>query len=731
MKFVSVSVPVPLHRLFDYVVPEEYSNYNLVQGQRVIVPFGNRSLVAVVHRTSDKTDFDINKLKPVTSIIDETPIFSDELFKFVMWAADYYHCPPGEAMSAALPAVLRENKQIDDKLPEQFTLTDAGKLATGADFSRSEKQWRAISILKAHDYQTRKQFASENLSSTVLKTLVEKGYIETVKRMPEAVIPNAKALLNEEPLRLNLEQARAVGAFAAKADSFFPVLLEGVTGSGKTEVYLQMIEQVLAKGKQVLVMVPEIGLAPQTLQRFRRRFNCPVVEIHSGLNDTERFEVWLSALCHSASIIIGTRSSIFLPFKHLGLIVVDEEHDLSFKQQDTFRYHARDLAVFRASQLKIPIILGTATPSLETLNNALSKRYHHMELTERISGNAQVFTVVDIKGQPLESGLSVPMINRIRQHLNDGQQVMLFINRRGYSPALLCHECGWLTECQRCSSFYTYHKQSFRLVCHHCGSQKPPPKQCESCGSTNLVSVGQGTEQIEEFLSQTFDDVPVIRIDRDSTQRKGAFAEQLQRIHDESRCIIVGTQMLAKGHHFPGVTLVGIMDVDGALYSADFRAPEKLAQLLVQVAGRSGRGKKQGEVVLQTHFPDHPLLKELINNGYMAFSRQALNERLMAEFPPARQMVMIRAEANNGRFPMELLTEIKQTLQQYPGVELLGPLPASMEKLAGKYRFQLMIQSAKRSYIQAILRQLGDKLVNPATARRVRWSVDVDPMDMY
>ncbi|MFT5162962.1 MAG: primosomal protein N' (replication factor Y), partial [Alteromonadaceae bacterium] len=503
------------------------------------------------------------------------------------------------------------------------------------------------------------------------------------------------------------------------------------TGSGKTEVYLQIIEQVLQQNKQVLVLVPEIGLTPQTLSRFKKRFDTPIGIWHSGLNNTERFGTWLNSGKGQSAITIGTRSAIFLPFNNLGLIVIDEEHDSSFKQQDTFRYNARDMAIYRARMLSIPIVLGTATPSLESLKNSIDERYHSFTLPTRISGHQHHYNLIDIKALHLQSGLSQPLISRIKKHLDKHAQVMLFLNRRGYAPAILCHECSWICECKRCSAFYTLHKTTHLLICHHCGSQSRIPVQCPGCGSTNIQSVGQGTEQLEEKLGQLFPDIPISRLDRDSTRLKGSFESTLEEINQPGRRIIIGTQMIAKGHHFPNVTLVAIMDVDGALFSADFRASERLAQLLIQVSGRAGRGSQAGEIALQTHFPSHPLLQDLIHNGYAHFSRYLLNERRDAILPPFVSQLLIRCQAPYPNLPKIFLDEVKHLMEPYlEHIELLGPLPAPMERKAGQFRFQLIIQSARRGALQSILSRLLPAIEKLKSASKVRWSVDIDPVDM-
>ena len=574
----------------------------------------------------------------------------------------------------------------------------------------------------------------EDVSSSTLKTLQDKGWIEAVHTQPKKTSwpPN----IENSQLRpqLNEEQAIAV-ATINNHQGFGCYLVDGVTGSGKTEVYLNLIKPVLDKGKQALVLVPEIGLTPQTINRFKRRFNVPVEVMHSALNDTERLNAWLSARDKNAGIVIGTRSALFTPFADLGIIIVDEEHDASYKQQDTLRYHARDVAVMRGHKENIPVVLGSATPALETLHNAQTGKYHYLSLSKR-AGNAQAAThnVLDIKGLYLEGGLSAPLIAQMRRHLTAGNQVMLFLNRRGFSPALMCHECGWIAECKRCDAYYTFHQGSQEIRCHHCGSQKPIIHQCQGCGSTQLVSVGVGTEQLEKQLELLFPEYKTIRIDRDSTRRKGSLESALESIRKGEYQILIGTQMLAKGHHFPNVTLVGLLDVDGSLYSSDFRASERLAQLFIQVAGRAGRASKPGEVLLQTHHPEHALLQSLLHKDYQHFAKTALVERKIAQLPPFTFITLIRAEGNDNNTVEAFLRQVRHTLEANPLYDdnclVLGPMPAPLAKRAGKFRWQLMLQVSTRTLMQRLLASSKPAVQLLPSAKKVRWSFDVEPQDL-
>ena len=516
-----------------------------------------------------------------------------------------------------------------------------------------------------------------------------------------------------------------MGGFAA-------FLLDGVTGSGKTEVYLRVVATVLKQGRQALVIVPEIGLTPQLLARFESRLDSPLAVLHSGLGDRERLNAWLAARDGSIGVIIGTRSAIFAPLKRPGVIIVDEEHDPSFKQQEGFRYHARDLAIVRARQLNIPVVLGSATPSLESLLNVQRGRYRCLRLPHRVGAAVEPpIEILDIRGQPMNDGLSRLLLNRIQAQLEQGNQVLLFLNRRGFAPTLICHECGWLGECQHCDAHLTLHLRRRRLICHHCGARQPLPPACPACGSIDLRALGQGTERIEQVLKQEFPGIGLARIDRDSTRRKGSLQALLQAVEKGERQILIGTQMLAKGHHFPDVTLVGVVDADQGLFGADFRASERMAQLLLQVAGRAGRAEKPGVVVLQTHYPQHPLLQTLVGGGYPAFAAAALAERQAAQLPPFTCQALLRADALEPESPWAFLTqafEAGKDLSQE--VELLGPVPAPMERREGRYRAQLLAQSTRRPPLQAFLDRWVERLTELKTARKVRWSLDVDPQDL-
>lgn len=533
----------------------------------------------------------------------------------------------------------------------------------------------------------------------------------------------------EPALTLNVEQSAALEAIVSAPSAFNAYLLDGVTGSGKTEVYLQAIQRVLDAGKQALVLVPEISLTPQTIARFRARFGVPVAALHSGLSDGERMAVWLAARSGEAKIVIGTRSAIFTPFVNLGLIIVDEEHDLSFKQQDRFRYHARDMAVFRARLNNIPVVLGSATPSLESLLNAKRGRYHALNLSLRAGGASMpVFQLIDVRKQKLKEGLSDQLLQAMQAELNAGNQVMLFLNRRGFAPILFCGECGWMANCKRCDARMVCHRSPRELRCHHCDKRMPIPKKCEACQSEAIEQVGLGTQRVEDILHAEFADFPVIRVDRDTVNTKDALHDLLAEINTNQSAILLGTQMLAKGHHFPQVTLVGVIEADHGLFSADYRAAEQMGQLLLQVAGRAGRAEKQGRVMIQTRCPDHPHLQTLISDGYSAFAKALLNEREQFLLPPYTYSAILRAEAYAEKTAAAFLEKIKDLLS-LDTVSILGPVPAVMAKKKGLHCQHLLIKAGKRNVLQSFLGALLQKLEALPSRREVKWVLDVDPVE--
>lgn len=730
---IQVALPVPLARLFDYLPKDEQLP---LKGVRVKVPFGRRQLIGIVVGYADHSDLPITQLKRLLAILDSQPLFSSTVWQLLQWAAAYYHYPLGEVLQKALPKGLRQGKPAainTETIQWQLTALGQTLLHCASHAAKAPKQQAALRQLQ-HSVSLHIN-PSPAISPRLLRTLHTKGLVQADRQTPAA--PGAWSFTlstDQQAPRLNAEQQVAVSQMGQQLQGFVVWLLQGVTGSGKTEVYLRLLAQVLAQGKQALLLVPEISLTHQTIERLRQRLPVPIVVLHSALRDSERLAIWLAARDNTVALVVGTRSALFTPLQRLGLIIVDEEHDLSYKQQSGWRYHARDLAVLRAHHEGIPIVLGSATPALETLHNVHQGKYRQLLLTQRAGGAAAVQQqLVDLKGQPLTAGIAPELFARIRQHLQADNQVLLFLNRRGYAPALLCHDCGWLATCPRCDRYYTLHQASQRLRCHHCGSQRAVAHQCTGCGSTHLITAGIGTEQLESELQRLLPQVPIQRIDRDSTRQQGALAQQLNTIHQGGAQLLIGTQMLAKGHHFPDVTLVALLDIDSALFSADYRAAERLAQLYTQVAGRAGRASKQGEVVLQTHHPQHPLLQTLLLQGYTAFTEQLLQERRSALLPPYTSQALLLAEAFESQHACDFLTAVRQLLEQ-PGhpegdLWLLGPSPALQAKRAGYFRWQLLLQHPSRGRLQQLLQTHYPQISTLPLARKIKWSVDVDPVE--
>lgn len=730
-----IAVPVPLYSLFDYLIPPELG-LTPVQGCRVRVQFGRKQLVGLVVSVEHESTFPLSKLKPLIEIIDIEPVLSDDLIKLLKWSASYYHHPLGDVIFSALPKRLREGAAAELKSENHWHLTQAGLTHESGSLQRAPKQAALLSYFQNSGTD---EINAEQLNKdwdnwrSPIQALISKSLIEVTQKVQSAVTPIKQLNDKSNPVfDLNAQQAHAAKEVVQSFNQYQAFLLQGITGSGKTEVYLDVIEHALEKNLQILVLVPEISLTPQLTQRFTQRLNTTIASLHSGLNDTQRHSAWVLASKGIARVVIGTRSALYTPMPDLGLIILDEEHDASFKQQEGFRYHARDLSLVRAKNKNIPVLLGSATPSFESLENVTRGQFSLLTLTERAAAGAAPpkVSLLDVCRRPMEDGISDKLFSKIEEHLKNDGQILLFLNRRGYAPLLMCHECGWTTECQRCDANMTLHHHNQRLRCHHCGYEKKAPTQCPQCDHESLYIPGAGTERIEVALTEKFPSVVISRIDRDTTRRKGELDKKLNQARSGEARILIGTQMLAKGHDFPNVTLVGILNADQGLFSADFRGTEHMAQLIIQVSGRAGRGKKAGEVIIQTHHPEHPLLHTLLESGYPGLAKTALIERQQANFPPFSYMVIVRCESMHKNQGVEFLNECRETLN-YEGVELFGPIPAPMERRAGRFRWQLILQSNERKKLHAILRQWVPNVHKLKTANRVRWSIDVDPQDMF
>ncbi len=726
-----VALNTPLYSVFDYRNPR----FELEAGMRVAVNFGRRKEVGIVIETSEHSALAAEQIKPISEVIDGEACVSKSFLEFVQWAARYYHHPVGEALFHALPARLREQQALHHKDVMVWQTTEKGSLYPPDKLGKAIRQIEALQELKKHAQGIgNKALQASGITLNSLQALEKKGLVQQVAlpRKTRTAQDAAIHTLRSSPLTLNAEQTAATQRITESFGQFGSFLLHGITGSGKTEVYMHCVQACLEQGRQALILVPEIGLTPQTLQRFQQRFTCKIAVLHSGLGETERFKNWYMARQNQAGIVIGTRSAIFADLPEPGLIIVDEEHDLSYKQQEGFRYSARDLAVVRAKDWNIPVILGSATPSLESLHNCEQGRYQRLPLSERATqGKLPTIRVDDIRGKELQAGLSHNSLHHIRKHLEQHRQVLVFINRRGYTPALVCPECNWLATCPYCDARFTYHKSRQLLLCHHCNFRQAPIKTCPKCHEGNLLALGQGTEKVEELLALHFKKTPILRIDRDSTSQKNAFAEHLKIITSGTPCILVGTQMLTKGHHFPKVSLVCILECDQGFFSADFRAMERMGQTLIQIIGRAGREDDKGEIVLQTQLPDHPQLQSLIKQDYQRFAAELLADRKALNFPPFGMMALLRADAPHIETSMEFLHSVKQLCENAVQPKILGPTPASMQRKAGRHRAQLLFLAHNRHALHSTLNQIITHIAQLPLARKVRWSIDVDPQESF
>ena len=732
---VEVLVPIPILEKFSYLLPVQFQDNPPRPGSRVIVPFGNRNLVGIVWSVGKRSVIKGRKLKYVREVLDQKPLLDKESLQLADWASRYYHYPLGDVISYFFPPPIRKGKEAKFVEVKFLELTSKGDFLNIDDLSKAPNQKKLIEVLKDKKELSQKAATAYGVNTSSINALVDKGlisrYVRELSPYKKEEVPDATSIKK----KLNEEQKLAVDSIIKCEKQNKVFLLNGITGSGKTEVYLQAIQEIIKKGKQALILIPEIGLAPQAEDRFKQYFGERVLSFHSAKNDREKIDAWLGASKGLIDIIIGTRSSVFMPMRDIGIIVIDEEHDLSYKQVDRFRYSARDIALYRAKIEKIPVVLASATPSLETLNNSLEGKYEILNLTKRATGaSLPKYLPVDLRGKELKEGFSDELIEASEEELQKGNQVLIFLNRRGYAPSLICKTCGWLSNCDRCDALMTIHKKPPKLQCHHCESQKDEPKVCPSCQTNDFLSYGYGTERIEEFLSKRFSKFPVLRIDSDSTRKKESMNEYLDLIHSGKPMVLLGTQLLAKGHHFPNVTLVGILDVDSGLFSADFRGSERVAQLMTQVAGRAGRDKKPGTAILQSYCPDHPQIEELIKGSYESFAKNLLVERKLAKSPPFAFQAKIQAESANSYISKDFLNIFINTLKKskaYPqDIRVIGPLPAIMEKKSGVYRWEVNILSDSRNSLHKFLDLSQASLYNPKTSKKVRWSIDVDPLSL-
>jgi primosomal protein N' (replication factor Y) (superfamily II helicase) len=728
---LQIALDTPLRRVFDYRPPAGFGAEGPRGvprlGVRVRVPFGRQQLIGILVGIASESAVDSAKLRAAVDILDEQPVFDPITFDLLLWAAEYYHHPLGEVFAAALPVSLRAGQPALQRT-EWWSLTKEGRQELSSPTTRRAPQQRALLAWLAERERATEADIGEAFNLTQLRGVTARGWVTS-----QSVAPESPALESQpSEVELTDAQSHCVAAILASLTTFAAHLLYGVTGSGKTEVYLRVIAAAIAEGGQALVLVPEIALTPQLVDRFRQRFNSGVVALHSGLTAGERRDAWRAAHGGQARIVIGTRSAVFTSLPKLALIVVDEEHDASYKQHEGFRYSARDLAVVRAQRAGVPIVLGSATPSLETLENAATMRYSKHLLPQR-PGAAQAprMVLVDLRRHAQDQGLSTPAMQAMEQHLKAGGQVIVFLNRRGYAPSLFCNACGWVAPCAHCDARMTLHRRAQQLRCHHCGAHRAVPVICGDCGQP-LNPVGQGTERVEETLARLFPEAPLARLDRDTASARGAVQTVLDRVHSGEARILVGTQMLTKGHHFPEVSLVVILDADQGLFASDFRATERLAQTITQVAGRAGRETRAGEVLIQTEFPEHPLLNRLLTQGYEGFAAGALEERREAGWPPFSRLAMLRAEAKDGAGLDAFLRAAGDSggLLNEPAVKILGPAPALIARRADHFRAHLLIETAARSTLQRFLKNWLPQVERLPGPPALRWSIDIDPLEV-
>lgn len=726
---LKIALDVPLDRLFDYLD----GGLAVQIGQRVVVPFGRRKLVGIVVDVVGKSDVPEAKLKAILQAFDNESPLDSETFALLRFCADYYQYPYGQALLAALPTRLRQTEPAISRKQYVYSLTDLGRAQEiDAIPARKAVQRHVFLALLANEQLSESALAELSVGwRKAMQVMIENGWVQASEVLaglsdthkPDSVQPE-----------LNQDQAQALQTILKETQKFKPWLLHGITGSGKTEVYIRLIQAVLAQNDgQVLVLVPEINLTPQLEACFRSRLpDFPLVALHSNLGESERLQNWRLAQSGQARIVIGTRLAVFTPMPNLRLVIVDEEQDGSYKQQDGMRYHARDVALMRAKHRDIPILLGSATPALETWHNALTDKYGLLKLADRAVAKAVLPNIrcIDVSKGGTHDGLSPILVAAMRERLSRGEQSLLFINRRGYAPVLLCSACNWLSPCSRCSSRLVVHLKQGRLRCHHCGHEEKIPRQCPSCGNADLHPTGHGTQRLEQTLAALLPEARILRVDRDSTRRKDALTDMLAAVHADEVDILVGTQMLAKGHDFPNLTLVGVIDTDSALFSPDFRAAERLFAQLMQVAGRAGRADKAGEVLIQTAFPDHALFNALRVQDYPAFSETLLSERKTTQFPPYAFMALLRAEANNYRLVEQFLQQAADIARGLTDkVMVYDPVRPSMERLKGMERGHLLMQADSRQAVQVLLRNWVPGLRENALGAKVRWALDVDPLE--
>lgn len=725
----SFALLLPVYHLFDYQV---HANMPITPGTRYRLPFGNRDKVGILVQPAVDTGQSAFKLRAVNHALDQQPVLSAHMLQLLRWVADYYCQPVGEVLFQGLPKSVRQSETLGETRVQYWQAAVVDETLCVDLQKKAPRQYQILrAIMDSDDGLDAAQLRLLNESwHQPLKALQQKGLVMTHWREQGTVRTGS---LVKAPA-LTSEQSAIFFAIKKQLQQFLVHLIQGVTGSGKTEIYLALIEQVLKHDRQVIYLVPEIGLTPQLMQRLQQRLGHAVVSSHSAQSDHQRYQSWDQFRRGVARVMIGTRSALFADSDALGLIIIDEEHDSSYRQQDGVRYHARDVAIKRGQMLDIPVILGSATPSLETLHNLEKSHYRRYLLEQRVNQTRPPpIELVDCSQVALQSGCSPRLLKAVEQHLANHGQVLLFLNRRGFAPVVMCHECGWQASCYQCDARMTLHQSMGRLICHHCGYQLPVPPVCPKCQAEQIRHYGIGTEQLEVFLRQRFSDIDVIRIDRDTVTASQTLEHKLQPVRAGSPCILVGTQMLAKGHDYPHITLVGIIDADQALYSSFYRAAERLVQTVLQVSGRAGRAEKKGQALLQTAFPSHPLMQGLCRQSYTELVTPMLDERKLLGFPPFVRVVTLQVDALELEPAIQRLQRLKQALMEIvdqPQIKIIGPIPALMTRRVGRYRAQLSVLAPDSQSMRSLLQQWMPQIEAVKNTPHTRLTIEVDPLDL-
>ena len=727
-RFASFAIAIPLYKCFDYVIDVTDT---AASGTRYRLPFANGEKTGLLLGTSNVSDHDPVRIKHAGKPLDQQPVLCEHMLALAHWMAEYYLQPLGEVLFQCLPNYLRGAKPEKPVRIKIWRLLGATSDTIATLQQRSPRQYEIYRALEQ---------AEAGLTALQLKSIHTNWHQAVNVLEKKGLLEWAWAETNTGPVVaaklpvLSDEQDRVLAQMQARLDGFAVHLLDGITGSGKTEVYLRLIESRMAAGLQVIYLVPEIGLTNQLIDRVRQRFGEQFVISHSALTDLQRYQAWDRFQRGQVAIMLGTRSSLFSQCDKLGLIIIDEEHDLSYRQDDGVRYHARDVAIKRAQMLDIPILLGSATPSLESISNCEREHYFLYRLERRPTGfGPPGLRLLDVGNSKLDFGCCAQLFEKIEQHLQRQGQVLIYLNRRGFAPVVMCHECDWQSVCRHCDARLTLHHSLHRLLCHHCGFSQSVPHTCPDCGHAEIKHYGIGTEQLEQGLCERYPDIPVLRIDRDSVASREVLKSRLQQLQRGNPCILIGTQMIAKGHDYPSITLSVILDSDQALFSSSYRASERLAQTVFQVGGRSGRGDRQGEAVLQTRFPQHPLMQSLVERSYKEIVQSLLQERRSVAFPPYARVVMFRSDAVELKRALEKLETIKTLLEsagRFGEISCIGPIPALMTRRIGRYRAQLCLITTSYRALRSVLQETMPQIQQVASSASVNWTIDVDAYDL-